>query len=287
MSSFSSSSAPAASPLLERLKYVIFAALALVIMAGVGALIWRRPAPATIQIVPPGPTAIPSPTPTPGPFLVYMTGAVQRPEMIVTLDYGSRVYQAIEAAGGALESADLAQVNLAQVLEDGDQVQVPTRAPGADPADDPSATPIVITPTPGTLTVYVVGAVRRPESLVSLPQGSRVQDALDAAGGTTANADLARVNLGQQLNDGDYVYVPPLEGDSIQTPTPNRPSRVHVNSASADDLATLPGIGPSLAAAIVTYRDENGPFASLDGLDAVPGIGPAKLDAIRDLVAFD
>ncbi len=274
-------------PLLERLKYVIFAALAVIIAVGVGALIWRRPAPATIQIIPPGPTAIPSPTPTPGPFLVYMTGAVQRPEVIVTLDYGSRVYQAIEAAGGALESADLAQVNLAQVLEDGDQVQVPTRVPGIDPLEATAAPPLVITPTPGTLTVYVVGEVARSESLVAVPQGSRVQDAIDAAGGTTANADLTRVNVGQQLNDGDYIYVPPLEGESIQTPTPNHPSRVHVNSASVDDLATLPGIGPSLAAAIVAYRDEHGPFATLDDLDAVPGIGPAKLDAIRDLVTFD
>lgn len=281
-----SSPAPDA-PLLERLKYVIFAALALAILAGVGALIWRRPAPATIEIIPPGPTAIPSPTATPGPFMVYLTGAVQHPEALVTLDYGSRVYQAIDAAGGALESADLSQVNLAQRLQDGDQIQVPTRVPGTDIPAAPSATAILITPTPGSLTVYVVGEVAHPESLVTVPQGSRVQDAIDAAGGATGNADLSRVNLGQQLNDGDYVYVPPLEGDAIQTPTPNRPSLIHVNSASAGELATLPGIGPSLADAIVTYRDENGPFTSLDDLDAVPGIGPAKLDAIRDLVAFD
>ncbi|WP_162909956.1 ComEA family DNA-binding protein [Aggregatilinea lenta] len=280
-----SSSVPAAP--LERLKYLIFAALALVIAVGIAVLIWRRPAPATIEIVPPGPTEIPTSTPTPGPFLVYMTGAVQQAETIVTLDYGSRVYQAIEAAGGALDSADLAQVNLAQVLEDGDQVQVPTRAPDLDAPDQPSATPIAITPTPGTLTVYVVGEVAQPESLVTLPQGSRVQDAIEAAGGAAANADLSQVNLSQQLNDGDYVYVPPLDGEPIQTPTPNHPVLVHVNSATPEELAALPGIGPSLADAIVTYRDENGPFTSLEDLDAVPGIGPAKLDAIRELVTFD
>ncbi len=273
-------------PILERLKHLIFAAFVLALGAGVGVLLWRQPEPVTIRIVPPAPTAVPSATPTPGPHTVYITGAVRTPEILVTLPFGSRVGEAIAAAGGPLESADLARVNLAQVLVDGDQVQVPTREPGGEPAPlMPVA--VVVTATPGTCTVYVVGEVMRPETLVTVAQGSRVQDAIDAAGGATRNADLSRVNLGQILNDGDYVYVPPREGAMLLTPTPNRPPLVHVNAATADELAALPGIGPSLAQAIIDYRDEHGPFASLEELDAVPGIGPAKLDAIREQVVFD
>jgi competence protein ComEA len=117
--------------------------------------------------------------------------------------------------------------------------------------------------------------------------GSRVQDAIEAAGGVTTNAELSGVNLTQILNDGDMVYVPPLDRGVDTTPTPNHPALVHINSATAEELETLPGIGPSLAQAIIDYRDEHGLFTSVEDLDNVPGMGPAKLDAIRDLIVFD
>jgi competence protein ComEA len=216
--------------------------------------------------------------------VVYVTGAVANPESVVTLPYRSRVLDALEAAGGPLASADLERVNLAQLLEDGDQVQVPTRQPGTE---DTRAAVQVVTPTPGMIEVYVTGEVVSPQALRLLPSGSRVEDAVNAAGGATGNADLSRVNLGQILNDGDLIYVPPLVGESILTPTPNHAPLIHINSATQEELDTLPGIGPSLAQAIIDYRTENGPFASLEDLDNVPGLGPSKLDAIRDLIAFD
>jgi competence protein ComEA len=145
----------------------------------------------------------------------------------------------------------------------------------------------VVTPTPGSIQVYVTGETVESETVVDLPAFSRVQDAIEAAGGATDNADLSRVNLSQILNDGDYVYVPPLVGDAIQTPTPNHAPLVHINYATVDELDTLPGIGPSLAQAIIDYRTENGPFASLDDLDQVPGIGPATLEDLQELVVFD
>jgi competence protein ComEA len=277
-------------PLLERYKYVVFVIIAAALLAGVIALIWQRPDPTTITVNPPAPTPIPSITPTPtstatpGPYMVYVTGAVTAPEAVITLDYGSRVLDALDAAGGALPNADLERVNLAQVLEDGDQVHVPTRdAPGT------AAPPVVqlVTSTPGTMTVYVVGEVARPQEMLTVPAGSRVEDAITAAGGATDNADLAQVNLSQRLNDGDYIYVPPLEGATFPTPTPNRPPVIHINTASVEELDDLPGIGPALAQAIIDYRTENGPFRSLEDLDNVPGIGPSKLEAIRDLVVFD
>jgi len=161
------------------------------------------------------------------------------------------------------------------------------RREAADDGDVESVVVHVVTPTPGTITVYVTGAVAQPQSMLTLPYASRVEDALEAAGSATDDADLSRVNLSQILNDGDLVYVPPLEGDAIQTPTPNHLPLVHVNAASSEELQTLPGIGPSLAQAIIDYRTENGPFTTLEDLDNVPGIGPAKLEAIRDLVVFD
>lgn len=284
------STTPSQLPLLERFKYPVFLIVALAIGGGAALLLWQRPDPTAITVLPPEPTAIPSPTlvpsptPTPGPYMVYVTGAVASPESIVTLDFGSRVLDALRAAGGPLENADLERVNLAQILNDGDQVHVPTCEPGSE--SEPVEVQ-VITPTPGTITVYVTGEVARPQAMITLPYASRVEDAIEAAGSATDNADLARVNLSQILNDGDLVYVPPLEGDAVQTPTPNHLPLIHVNTASSEELRTLPGIGPSLAQAIIDYRTENGPFATLEDLDNVPGIGPAKLEAIRDLVVFD
>ncbi len=278
-------------PILERYKYPLFALVSVALLAGVAALLIQRPKPTTITIIPPEPTpipsatAIPSSTPTPSPYTVYITGAVATPEALVTLEYGSRVVDALAAAGGARPEADLARVNLAQLLQDGDHVHVPTRA--AETEARSTLAVRVVTATPGQCTVYVVGEVGKPETLVALPCGSRVQDAITAAGGATENADLARVNLGQVLNDGDLVYVPPREGELMETPTPNRPPLIHINTATAQELEALPGIGPSLAEAIVTYREENGPFASVEALDDVPGIGPAKLEAIHDLVVVD
>ena len=278
-------------PLLERFKYPIFLLIAVALIAGAAVLLWRRPEPATLTILPPEPTPIPSPTlipsatPTPGPYAVYVTGAVASPESVVMLPYRSRVIDALEAVGGPLDNADLERVNLAQILEDGDQIHVPTQEPGAD--ENAAVTFLVVTATPGMVTIYVTGEVIRPQSVLSLPAGSRVEDAIQAAGGTTENADLSGVNPSQILNDGDMVYVPSRTGENIQTPTPNHPPLVHINAATTAELETLPGIGPSLAQAIIDYRTEHGPFASLEDLDNVPGLGAGKLDEIRDLIVFD
>ena len=231
--------------MLERIKYLILLLLAGATIAGVAVLLWRQPEATTITIIPPQPTAIssatlpPSATPTPGPYTVYITGAVATPEIVITLDYGSRVIHAVEAAGGPLDNANLEQVNLAQILEDGDQIQVPTRKP-----DDSAPTAVIqqITSTPGVYIIYVTGEVQQPQVIVTLAAGSRVQDAIEAAGGTTNNADLDRVNFTQILNDGDLVYVPPLIGEEIELPTPNHAPVVHINTATMAELDTLPGV---------------------------------------------
>jgi competence protein ComEA len=139
--------------------------------------------------------------------------------------------------------------------------------------------------------VHVAGAVASP-GVERLPLGSRVIDAVEAAGGAADGADLGRVNLAAPVVDGQQVYVP-VAGE--QLPAPAGPvvsgggvagsgGLVDLNTASATELDTLPGVGPSTAAAIIAYRDEHGPFASVDELLDVRGIGEAKLEQLRDLV---
>lgn len=142
------------------------------------------------------------------------------------------------------------------------------------------------TATPAPITVYVTGAVAQPESLLLLARGSRVLDAIEAVGGTTDSADLARVNLAGILRDGDQVHVPEVGQEAILA-TPSGGGIVNVNAATAEELAALPGVGPTLAERIVAYRDTNGAFVDLAALDAVEGIGPALLADIQDWVVFE
>ena len=150
---------------------------------------------------------------------------------------------------------------------------------------NPTATPAP-TPTFAPITVYVTGAVQKPDQTITLPYRSRVQDAITAAGGTTADANLEKVNLADYLHDGDQVHVP-VKGQAVELPTPSGGVVVHINTATAEELDTLPGIGPTLAADIIAYRDANGMFKSMSNLDNVPGVGPALMEQLQGLLAFD
>lgn len=132
------------------------------------------------------------------------------------------------------------------------------------------------------LVVDVAGAVRRP-GLYRLATGARVDDAVAAAGGGTARADIASVNLAAPLSDGEQVLVPARgAAGAVGAATGN--TIVDLNSATAEQLDTLPGIGPSTAAKIVAYRQQHGAFHSLAELDAISGIGPSKLAELKGLV---
>jgi competence protein ComEA len=138
------------------------------------------------------------------------------------------------------------------------------------------------------LTVHVAGAVRRP-GLYRLREGSRVADAVARAGGATAKADTAAVNLAAPLADGIQVLVPSrvagAAGSTAATSAGQGGAKVSLSSASITDLDALPGVGPVTAQKIVDYRAAHGGFSSVDDLDAIPGIGPARLEQLRDLVA--
>lgn len=160
------------------------------------------------------------------------------------------------------------------------------------------------------ITVHVAGAVAAP-GVVVLPSGSRVVDALEAAGGAAADADTDQLNLARLLVDGEQVRVPRVGEDASQwaagagsttasgTGSGGAGSAggspgssgggaatglININTAGASELETLPGIGPATAQKIVDFRESNGPFSSVDDLLDVPGIGDAKLEAVRDLV---
>jgi competence protein ComEA len=139
------------------------------------------------------------------------------------------------------------------------------------------------------LYVDVAGAVHRP-GLYRLPPGSRINDALARAGGATAIADLNLVNRAAPVTDGEQVLVPEkvaqaTAGAAAATGDPSAPAGpVHLNSATAEQLDALPGIGPATAQRIIDYRTQHGPFTSVDELDSVSGIGPAKMAELRGLV---
>lgn len=153
---------------------------------------------------------------------------------------------------------------------------------------EPSITPLPPTPspTPGPLTVYVTGRVAQAGMLVEVPRGARVDDVLTAAGGALADADLSLVNLAGLVRDGDQIHVP-ARGETVTLPTPADNGIVYVNSASAEELDALPGIGPALAQAIIAYREANGPFMTLEDLDAVEGIGEALMARLAEFVSFE
>ena len=132
------------------------------------------------------------------------------------------------------------------------------------------------------LVVHVTGAVRQP-GLYRLREGSRVADAVARAGGATASADTAAVNLAAPLADGMQVLMPSRVAGA--TGSAAAAGRVSLNAASAAELDELPGVGPVTAQKIVDFRTAHGGFRSVEDLDSIPGIGPARIEQLRDLVS--
>ena len=136
--------------------------------------------------------------------------------------------------------------------------------------------------------VHIAGAVRRP-GLYRVPQGARVGAALELAGGPTKRAELAGTNLAARVQDGQQVVVPtraavPAAGPAA-APVPGAASApISLASATQAQLEELDGIGPTLAARIIEYRDAHGGFRSVEELGEVDGIGEVRLEALRQAV---
>jgi len=158
----------------------------------------------------------------------------------------------------------------------------------------PAPAPIVVQPAAARsspspvvvpIIVYVNGAVASP-GLYHLPVGSRIDDALRAAGGATFDADLERLNLAARLADGQQLTVP--KKVEVQATTglgsPVTPARVNINTASVAELDGLAGVGPVTAQRIVAYREQHGPFTRIEQLREAKLVSAATFDKLKDLV---
>ncbi|HEX6384456.1 MAG TPA: helix-hairpin-helix domain-containing protein [Anaerolineae bacterium] len=161
------------------------------------------------------------------------------------------------------------------------------------------------TATPGPIRVFVSGQVAAP-AVYELPPASIVQQAVEAAGGFTETANTAIVNLAQTLVDGAHVYVPAEGEETVAAPMAvvNQPATavesssaesplaaagsadglVNINTATLEQLDTLPGVGPAIAQRIIDHRDANGPFATIEAVMDVSGIGEGRFEQMKDLI---
>ncbi|MGH9265313.1 MAG: helix-hairpin-helix domain-containing protein [Acidimicrobiales bacterium] len=177
---------------------------------------------------------------------------------------------------------------------------LPRAEPGSAPVDGGPGPTASTPPVTVTVTVHVAGQVNNP-GVYAVPAGGRVADAVVAAGGSSGEADLEQLNLAARVADGERVYVPKkgepppaVVGGAASGPATGSSggkagaaaagSPVDLNTATAEQLEALPGVGPATSKAILAYRANHGRFRSVTELLEVPGIGPAKLEALRPLV---
>jgi competence protein ComEA len=196
-------------------------------------------------------------------------------------------------AGAGRQRAAVAVLALAAVVGAGavwlraaPRLTGPAEGPGAATAAQTLPRAVRGEAAAGRVAVHVAGRVRRP-GLVRLAAGSRVLDAVRAAGGTRPGADLDAVNLARKLVDGEQIRIP-ARGEPV-TPAPDgapgagAAGPLDLNTATAEQLDTLPGVGEVTAGRIVAYRSEH-PFTSVDELLEVPGIGQRRFEQLKDLV---
>ena len=153
----------------------------------------------------------------------------------------------------------------------------------------------------GKIVVHITGAVQKKGILV-LPEGARIADAIDSAGGSTEIADLDEVNLAYVLQDGQKIYIPSQEekeklegkayitsesGNNVIVQDVNEKGgngKVNINTATQSELESLPGVGESIASRIIEYREQNGKFSKIEDLQNVKGIGDAKFNNMREYI---
>lgn len=240
---------------------LVVVVLAVLFGGGASLMAARRPAPPPIVITQPGPAIPaplpspdnpPSPSPAPAPtapapeakYYVHVAGAVRHPSLYL-LPPGSRVMQAIKAAGGATSKADLDAINLAEKVKDGEKVYVPTK----------TATPTVMLAPPGNTISHASSDPGTAPASALLPTPTKATKSAKS-GSSSKAAKLSSPAQGQ----------------------------ININTASADQLQRLPGIGPAMAARILAYRQQAGGFQKIEELQEISGIGPKKYAKIAPLV---
>ncbi len=247
---------------------------------------------------------------------------LSRPRVLLLIGLGALgaalmvVLFVVYAAGSAVEPVELTAALPDDRVGDAGEAPPTTEGQAAAPGVSDST---AADNSDSTLRVYIAGAVRYPD-VYNLKPGERLVDALEAAGGPTAVADLEAVNLARRVRDEDYYYIPvkieaqaadgAAESVAEVTATPRIPplatnrlteesdpgdpasldqldteeGPVNLNTASRSALESLPGIGPARARAIIVYREENGQFRAIDEITAVPGIGSGILENLQHLI---
>ncbi|OUP07834.1 ComEA family DNA-binding protein [Collinsella sp. An2] len=201
--------------------------------------------------------------------------------------------------GGVAATGEQVFIDRAETTDIAQEDEADDAAPTGDSEGDRATSPEAAeAPAQDTIVVDVTGAVATP-SVVTLPAGSRVEDALRAAGGVTEDAELAALNRAAPLTDGQKVHVPRV-GEAVTSsggaaspgevtssgasPAGASSGLVNINSADATALDALPGVGPATAQAIIEDREANGPFASIEDIMRVSGIGEKKFANLKDLI---
>ena len=146
--------------------------------------------------------------------------------------------------------------------------------------------------------VYIIGQIKT-NGVIELEYGSRIEDAIIIAGGPTEIADLSKVNLAYQLEDGQKIYIPSIYDDDVQYISAGsgeniiednnnlekkKKKKVNINKSNLTELTSIPGIGESTAQKIIDYRNENGKFSSIEDLKKVSGIGDKKFEKIKEYI---
>ena len=154
--------------------------------------------------------------------------------------------------------------------------------------------------TDNSIIVYICGAVKE-SKVITLPEDSRISDAIDAVGGLTDDADLTNINLAYILEDGEKIYIPKkgeepqneasTVSSSVQSSSysnysvaSTKSNKININKATQTELETIPGVGPSTALKIIEYREQNGKFSSIEDIKNVSGIGDAKYEKMKDYI---
>lgn len=152
------------------------------------------------------------------------------------------------------------------------------------------------------IVVHITGAVKK-QGVVEVKENARINDVIAEAGGTTEDADLKNVNLAYVVEDGQKIYIPSVKdkleieedgeivtesaGENVlrEEDENGKSSRININTANAEALTAIPGVGESTAEKIITYRKENGKFKTVEDIKNVSGIGDKKYEAIKDYIS--
>jgi competence protein ComEA len=190
------------------------------------------------------------------------------------------------ALGQASSGGVAVEEPLADVGEDflEEEEEAPTAAPEPEQAEKPAVSSSVV--------VYISGAVAQPDTY-ALPADARVKDVVLAAGGLTEDAAADSVNLAERIADAQHIHIPRQgEAPAPQAQGASEPASaagglLNINSASADELESLPRIGAALAERIIEWRGSNGPFQTVEDVQQVKGVSASVYDEIKDLISVD